>query len=407
MNILQINNFHYVRGGSERYYFELSKLLETNGHKVANFSTKNPLNDESVYSNYFGQEVGFTSEYSLTDKIKMALGMLHSFSNDKLVSRIVRDHNIEIAHAHNIYGRVSPSVIHTLKKMKVPVVLTLHDYKICCPIYTLYRNGEICTDCMTNGYLSVIKNRCTKGSISYSCLHWAEHTLHEALGYYKHDVSLFLCPSKFLMEMHAKAGISKNKLVHMPNFINEQNYDPKFDNKGYILFVGRLSAEKGCLTLIKAVKGLDVQLKIVGDGPEGANYRKFVHDEGITNVVFEGYKKDDELRKIFQESMFMVIPSEWYENGPMSILESFAYGKPVIGSAYGGIPEMVLDGETGYLYEPRNHVDLSEKISFMLKNPNKVIEMGRKARTLIEQKYSSSVHYSAIINVYNKLKNTK
>jgi len=177
---------------------------------------------------------------------------------------------------------------------------------------------------------------------------------------------------------------------------------PSYGNTGSILFAGRLSKEKGVITLLRAVKGLDTLFRIVGDGPMREKCETFIKEERISNVKFEGYKTGKELEDAFRNAAFLIFPSEWYENAPMAVLEAFAYGKPVIGSNIGGIPEMVINGETGFLFEPGNHHELREKIKFLLSHPDLVIEMGRRARRKVEQEYNAKLHYERLMEVYEK-----
>ena len=362
MNILQINNYHFVKGGAERYYFEISELLRNDSNKVFNFSVHDDQNEQSEELKYFGKAMDFDLHQGLLSKIKIALRILNSFDNKKQIDQLLDDNIVNIAHAHNIYHRVSPSVLEVLKKRQIPVVMTLHDYKLGCSIYTFYRDGDICTKCIEGKKYNQLLYKCTKNSIPLSFLHWIESLLHSALDLYNKNVDYFICPSQFLLKQYVKIGIPEKKLVHIPNFINANHFVPTFVDKNYVLFVGRLSHEKGIYTLIKAVKCLKVQLKIVGDGPMQQELKSYVAMNHISNILFLGYKSGKELQKLFQEASCVVFPSECYENGPMTILEAFAFGKPVIGSNIGGIPEMIKNGKTGFLFTPGDIDDLKEKI---------------------------------------------
>lgn len=215
-------------------------------------------------------------------------------------------------------------------------------------------------------------------------------------------MSRFISPSEFLLKKHLEAGFPEKKLVHIPNFIRVSEFEPVFSNKGYILYVGRLSKEKGVVTMLKAVKGLDVELKIVGDGPMRKEYEAFAMENGIANVTFEGYKTGDGPQEMFKGAVFIIFPSEWYENSPMSILESFAFGKPVVASTVGGVPEMVVDGKTGLLYPMGDHAALKERIKYLASNPSKVVELGRAARSKVERENNAERHMGMLKGVYEK-----
>jgi len=401
---LQINNYHYIRGGAERYYFEVTRLLEEHGHRVHCFSVKHESNLESPYSKYFGRPMSFDAGQGLVTKLGTALRMLYSFENNKLMRRLLSDYRVDIAHAHNIYHRVCPSVFDVLRKRNIPVVMTLHDYKLGCSTYNFYRDGHICTECLSAGRSRVIKNRCTKGSLAQSLFHYFEAEVHGLLDIYAKNVAFFICPSMFSLRKHAEIGVDEKKLVHIPNFINTAAYEPDYERHDYILFAGRLSGEKGIRTLLDAVKGIDVQLRIVGDGPMGDEYRAYAKDKKIDNVVFEGYRTGEDLKNLFRNASFLLLPSEWYENAPMTVLEAFAYGKPVVGSDIGGIPEMVVEGQTGLLFKPGDYMELREKINYLVSRPSTIIGMGREARKKVEEEYNAGVHYQSLMEVYERAK---
>ncbi len=403
IEILQINNYHYVRGGAERYYFELTRLLEAHGHRVHCFSVKHEENLPSPYEAYFGRPMSFDTGQGLFKKLGTACRMLYSFENNRLMRRLLSEHRTDMAHAHNIYHRVCPSVLDVLRRRGIPVVMTLHDYKLGCSTYSFYRDGRICTECLSAGRIRVVRNRCTKGSRVLSLFHFVEAELHGLLDIYGRNVAYFICPSLFSLEKHAEIGVDERRLVHIPNFVNVAGYEPDYEGRGYILYVGRLSREKGVRTLLDAVMGLDVQLRIVGGGPMEAEYRAYAEEKMMKNVVFEGYKTGRELEDLFRGAAFLVLPSEWYENAPMTVLEAFAYGKCVVGSDIGGIPELVVDGRTGLLFRCGEHEDLREKIGYLASNRSMTVAMGREARRRAEAEYSDEVHYKRLSELYGKV----
>ena len=403
MNVLQINNYHYVRGGANRYYLELSRILSENGHRVSHFSLHHPDNIYTEYSSYFGDPMTFDMDQSITKKVHTAMRMLYSPANNRKVERLIRDYPVEVAHAHNIHGRVCPSVLGVLRRNHVPVIMTLHDYKLGCPVYTFLRNNKICMECLKRGNYRVVVHSCTKNSLLQSMLHFVEATVHKRLDIYKKNVSLFVCPSKFSLEKHIEIGIPEQKLVHIPHFVNLQDFHPEYHGGSYILYVGRLSREKGLHTLISAVKGLDTDLRIVGNGPMRDECELFVRQNNMKNVIFEGYKSGRGLSDLYSNAAFVVVPSEWYEVFGLIIIEAFACGKPVIGSAIGAIPEMVVDNETGLLFKPGDYRDLREKMEFLLGNPSLIERMGRTGRKLVEEEYSEKVHYRRVVDTYQKV----
>jgi len=398
MKIIFANNYYYLRGGSERVFFDEMRILRKNGHYVIPFSRYLPQNIENP--DYFAPSIDYEN-VSVYKKLFVAFSLIYSPVCGYYFGKLLDRKTPDIVHAHNIYGRLTTSIIVAAKKRNIPVVMTLHDYKLICPSYLMLRKGKICELCKGKKFYFCLLKRCHKDSFIASAI----YTFETYFNFFtkKYDlVRFFICPSKFLLQKHVEGGISEHKLVYVPNFIRIEEFEPFYNNKGYILFVGRLSQEKGISTLLKAVQNIDIELKVVGDGPLRPLCEKFVKENNIKNVSFEGYKSGDELKNLYRNAMFVVFPSECYENAPMSVLESFAYGKPVVGANIGGVPEMVKDGETGFLFTPGDYQELREKIVYLLKHPSLIKSMGQKARQLVEQKYNAERHYENLIKIYNK-----
>ncbi|MCD6565165.1 MAG: glycosyltransferase family 4 protein, partial [Bacteroidales bacterium] len=216
-------------------------------------------------------------------------------------------------------------------------------------------------------------------------------------------IDLFIAPSKFMMNKVEEMGLNY-QITHLYNFIDIFQYEPVYSSEGKtICYFGRLSPEKGLFTLIEAMKDVDGELKIIGDGPLRSDLEENVRIGNMTNVSFLGYRKGDELQKEIKESRAVVIPSECYENNPRTVIESFAMGKPVIGSEIGGIPELVRNNITGYTYQPGDPHDLKEKMTLMLNDVDKCIEMGNNGRKLVESEFSEERHYHKLMKIYESL----
>jgi len=399
MKIIFANNYYYIRGGAERVFFDEMQILREKGHYVLPFSRHFSQNIENL--KYFAPPIDYEN-VPIYKRPFAAFSLIYSPTCARYFGKLLDRELPDIVHGHNIYGRLTTSIIHAAKKRNIPVVLTLHDYKLICPSYLMLREGKICELCKGKRFYYCLLKRCHKDSFFAS----AVYTVETYFNFFtkKYDwVRFFICPSKFLLQKCIEGGISEHKLVYVPNFIRVEEFKPLYDNKGYILFVGRLSKEKGILTLLKAVQDIDVELKVVGDGPIRRVCERFIKENNIKNVSFEGYKSGDELKNLYRNAIFVVFPSEWYENAPMSVLESFAYGKPVVGANIGGVPEMVKNGETGLLFTPGDHRELREKIIYLLKQPSFVNKLGQKARRVVEQKYNAERHYENLIRVYTKV----
>lgn len=400
MKFIFADNFYYIRGGAERVFFDEMELLRARGHKIIPFSRHFEKNISSEYSKYFAPTIEYEN-VSLRKRISASFKLVYSLDCRNRFAEVIDIFNPDIFHAHNIYGRLTTSVLDAAKKRTVPVVMTLHDYKLICPSYLMLLNGEVCERCHGARFYYCTVTRCHKGNLLPSAIYTFETYFNRLLK--KYDwVKYFICPSQFLLRKHAEAGIPDKKLVHIPNFIKTEFFKPDYSSGRYILFVGRLSKEKGLLTLLKAVKGLEVTVRIVGEGPMRDEFEVYTRENKMKNVVFEGYRTGKDFRALFRNTAFLVIPSEWYENAPMTVLEAFAYGKPVIGSDIGGIPEMVVEGETGLLFKPGDYQELREKIKYLLADPSMITGMGKKARSKVEKEYNEEIHYKRLMEVYEK-----
>ncbi len=402
MEVLQINNYHYLRGGSERVYFETARLLEEHGHRVTFFSVAHPQNISVPADKYFGKAFDPAAASGLAERVRAAALMIFSPGNNRQMDRLLDAHEIQVAHAHNIYGRVCPSVLRVLAKRGIPTVLTVHDYKLCCPIYICFRNESVCTRCVENGVHNVVLNRCTKGSLLASVVHYMEHQAHRIMGYYSKDVSLYACPSRFLRELLVRAGLPEDRLVHLPNFLRVSGFEPEFGHNSYVLYAGRLAQEKGVHVLVDAMQGLEVELRIAGEGPLRAVLEDKVRQRGQANVRFVGHLSGSELADAYRKAALTIVPSLWFENQPMSILESFAYGTPVVASDHGALPELVVEGVSGAVFEPGNTGALRERIRHLMDHESEREGLARSARQMVEEEFDEDVHYRRLLDLYER-----
>lgn len=403
MRILLINKFFFLKGGAETLFFKMAKLLRENGHEVLFFSMEHPQNYKSPYSKYFVSHVDFEKPKNIVRKIFIVERVLYALEARIKIAKLIKLEKPDIAHLHNVYHHISPSILHVIKRYNIPVVLTLHDYKMVCPVYTLLdRRGNICEKCKDGRYYWCLLKKCNKGSFIRSLLNVIEMYLHHKILCLFDLVDLFISPSRFLKEKFNELGFQK-EIVHLPNFIEANEYTPSFFSQDdSVVYFGRLSREKGLFTLISAMKGLDIKCKIIGDGPLRAKIIEKINKEKLNNFIFYGYLSGEELKNEIKKSAIAILPSEWYENFPYMILEAFALGKPVIGSKIGGIPELVIDDQTGLTFPPKNWSELRRKVLSMFKNREKIFEMGRNGRKLVEQ-LNPYEYYKKLINIYKRL----
>lgn len=401
MKILFINNYFYRRGGAETIMFDQMDLMKDHGHDVAVFTRHHEKNADSDWADYFAPPFEYEN-IPLRKKFKAALKLIYSYETRRCLSRLLNDFKPDLIYCHNIYGRLTSSVIDAARQAGVPLIMALHDYKMICPSYLMFNRGMRCEKCGRGRFYQCLLNKCHKEKFIPSLIYTIETYFNVIFNKYAWSKYL-ICPSSFLLKKHLEAGIPEKKLVHINHFVNVKRYLPEYARGEYILFVGRISKEKGILTLIKAVQGLYIPLKIAGDGPMIGEYREYVRRNNIHNVHFEGHKSDTGLADLYKKAAFAVVPSEWNEVFGLIIIESFACGKPVIASRTGGIPELVSDNETGFLFRAGDHLELREKIAYLYSQPALIGKMGKNARKKVEEEYSSGVHYRKLMETYEKV----
>lgn len=404
MKILFANKFFYLNGGSETVFFQEREFLLNQGHHVIDFSMKHSNNLTSAYSDYFIPNIDYHKGSSgkieaLQNTFKISKNFIQNKEAIKKIEFIAINEKPQIAHLHNIYHQITPAIIPILKNAGVKVILTLHDYKLLCPSYSMLCSGQICNRCQGRYFYNAFFKKCRDGSWLKSLLLSAEAYWHKLAKSYDF-VDIFLAPSKFMAETMTKYRTDRNKTIVLHNGIDSSKYVRSYVDKEYILYFGRVSEEKGVETLIKAYKtlGTNMPLKIVGTGPiRGRLQRKY------PDIEFLGYKTGNELVCLISESSFCVVPSEWYENCSMTILESMAIGKPVIGARTGGICEQIDDGRSGFLFEMENIEDLAKKMGILIDERGLRNSMGKAAREILETKYSLSSHCDQLLRIYNDL----
>lgn len=400
MKILLVNKFLYAKGGDAISTLNTGRLLSKKGHRVFYWGMDHPKNQEFSHRDLFVPFINYDKRAGPVSSLREALNILYSFDARKKIEKLITIEKPDIVHLNNFAHQISPSILDVLTKHNIPTVMTLHDYKLICPRYTMFSNGKLCERCKDGKYFWCFLKKCTKNSYSKSLLNTIEMYLHHRLLHIYDKINVLIATSNFLREKHSEMGF-RGKIFYLPNFIFVEDYTPLYEYKEkYIVYFGRLSQEKGLFTLLKAVKGLDIQLKIIGIGPLREALMQKAKKEGLDNVVFKGYMRGEVLKNEIRLSMASTVPSEWYEPFGLTILESFALGKPVIGSRIGGIPELVKDGKTGYLIEPGNADHLRNKIIKLCQDKERIVEMGKNARRFAEENFNSENYYKRLMEIY-------
>jgi len=400
MRVLLINKFFFPFGGTETALFQTAKLLRGKGHQVIFFSMSHAKNIPSQYARFFVSRVDFETVRGWRQKIRGVERILFGRESRRRLEELLRVEKPDVAHLHNIYHHLSPGIIATLKKHGIPVVMTLHDYKLVCPAYRLFVHGKTCQRCRNGRFVWCFLKKCMKNSRSKSLIGSCEAYLHRR---HYHLIDRLIVPSHFLQEKIAALGFT-GTCIHVPNFASMSLLRPA-SRPTYpkILFFGRLVEEKGVEVLIDAMAGLDAECLIVGDGPLEKALRDRARRANRADIRFLGHQPHRTLASLIRRATMVIIPSIWFENNPFSILEAFALGVPVIASRIGGIPELIEHGKTGLMFTPGDPDDLREKIKFLLNCPPERRRLARCAKQWAGNGNGREKHYSQLMAVYRSL----
>ncbi len=388
MKILQINKFFYPKGGTETYLFSLISLLSKNGHEIVGFSQKNKNNINIKGEEFFINEINLDKFYF---KNIFKIGRIFwSFGAKKNISKLINQEDIDLVHIHNIYHQISPSILSTIKKAGLPIVMTVHDFKLVSPNYTLFAT----------------KNQRTSKSFIARLLMSLEYFFHRSIKVYQNNIDLFIAPSEFVKNKLISSGFEVNKIIVLPHFIESNDQINNLAEKNYIICFGRLDTSKGIDILIKAFAQIksDSDLKIIGNGPYKKELEKLVKNLGVENkieFIDHCHKKDLEL--IMAQSLFTVFPSLVHETFGLGIIESYFLGKPVIASRVGAYTENVTNNKTGLLVEPENIPELKNAIEKLILDLDLRKSMGQSAKQMALDMFTADIHINKINNIYNSL----
>lgn len=410
MKILLINKFFYMRGGSETYTFALADALKAKGHDVIFFAMQDKKNLPSEYSKYFVPNVDYNGKTSVKSKITAVKNFFYSNTSAEKMEELIQNEKPDIAHIGLLHRQITFSVVDVLKKHNIPVVMSMHDLIFACPNYTMLSQGENCEACVKGSVFNCIRRKCVKDSTGKSVLAACEKEFLVRKKLYD-KVDLYITECEFYKSLFKQSHVTRSRIICMTNFLPvSQKYEFDRNYSDYILYFGRFSKEKGILTLLKAHEILKCKyrLVLVGGGAEESNIRRFVESHHLTNVELPGAIYGEKMDVIIKNAKAVVVPSEWYENCPYALLQSLAKGKVTIVSGIGGLPELVSDGETGYLFKPGDSRDLAEKIE-------KVYSMDKPKYEAISQRIcaeAKKTHYwesytDALLEEYVSLINAK
>src|SRR3989338_2853003 len=405
MTIIQAHKFYWRRDGASNYALDLASLLEERGHTVVPFAMQHPQNLKNQYERFFvsRMELGDASKLSLGQKMCYAVRMFYSFEAKRQIQKLLEKEAVDIIHLHNIYHHISPSILPVIKKKGIPIVMTLHDWKLICPNYSMFHHGAVHEEDCRGWYGTCVKNKCFRDSrMLSSIVRWEMVFHHKIMRYYERYVDRFIAPSRFIMEKCIEFGWPREKFVHIP--LPVTSHKPRTtshenEDGEYVAYVGRLSEEKGLSVLFEAAKMTpEILYKIIGEGPMKEMLNVQCSMLNLENVRLEGFQTGKKLQQTILGARIIVVPSVWYENYPLSVLEAKAAGKVVIASEIGGIPEMLPQE---LLVRPGDAKGLAKKIKTWYDAPfEKRGEMGDRLRKEAGEVNDQGRHLQAILAVY-------
>lgn len=405
MKVLLINKFHYQRGGSETYYFSLAQALSKMGHEVIYFSMKDEKNLPCEQERYFVSNVDYNDKkQGVLKKLRLGFKIIYSFEAKHNIEELIQAERPDLAHIGLIHRQITFSVVDVLKKHHIPVVMSMHDLIFACPCYMMLCNQKVCMECMEKGIFSCVKKRCVKNSRTKSFLALMEARFLKWRHYYD-KVDLYIAECEFYKKLMLESNFTCSGIITLPNLLSpEQEYKSYPAYEEYILYFGRFSKEKGILTLLEAyqiLQNTECKLVLVGAGPLEGEVHNYIKYHKIDNVELKGAVYGEEMEHIIEKAKVIVVPSEWFENCPYSILTSMAKGKIIVASKIGGLPELIEDGTTGYLYEPGNPQDLSDKIKQAMALSREEYEnMSLRVVEVARKKFSWITYIDRLIDIY-------
>ncbi|KPJ53330.1 hypothetical protein AMJ39_05100 [candidate division TA06 bacterium DG_24] len=375
-----------LEGGQERYCRDQIRLLRSRGHDVRPFYVDS-------------KEIRPTG---LMSRSKYFLQAIYSSGSKQTIARLVDTWQPDVVHLHNLFPLLSLSVLDELRRLDLPTVMTVHDFHLRCPGRDLFVRGKICERCCGGHYYHAVSLRCVNDRIDESLLHAIICYISDLSDLFLKQIDVFITPSRFLLRKLVSWGVPPERICVVPHFTDLEVHRSVSDvSDGYVAYVGRLAETKGVGTLIRAASLVpDIRFILVGDGPLKGSLTELASRHGARNVEFCGQVPGDRVKELLGGAMFVVAPSEFYETFGLSVIETYALGKPVIASRVGALAEVVEDGSTGYLFEPGNVEELAEKMARLAADPGQRKAMGRNARDVAETRYAAQFHYEGLQNVY-------
>ena len=387
MKILLVHNGYQLPGGEDVVFEQERRMLERAGHQVLAYCRSN---DE-------------IKEYSLVGRLVLVPKVIWSGDTRREFAQILLRERPQVVHVHNTFMMVSPSIYYACREARIPLVQTLHNYRLLCPAATFFRSGHACEECLDHTVWRGVLHGCYRDSRAATAVVALMLAVHRRQHTWTQGVNCFIALSEFSRLKFVQGGIPAEKIAVKPNFVHP---DPGCgDLKGdHALFIGRLTPEKRVLTLLAAWERLreHIPLLIAGTGPQYAMLKAYAEKAGLSDVHFLGHLPREQVIAALKGARFLVFTSEWYENFPVTIAESLACGVPVITSRLGVMPEIVADGRVGLHFTAGDAEDLAEKVEWAWTHPAQMAEMGKEARREYEAKYTAARNYPLLMGIYQR-----
>jgi glycosyltransferase involved in cell wall biosynthesis len=385
MKILIVHNYYKQAGGEDCTVQRETTLLRAAGHQVSTYFRHNRDIDQG----------------SLVAKITAASNAIWARDTHHELSALLKRERPDLAHFHNTFPLISPSACYACNDAGVPIVQTLHNFRLFCAPSTFFRNGGICEECLEHSLWRGVRHGCYRESRPQTAAVALTLAIHRKLRTWARIVDCYIAPTEFVRRKFVAAGFPPDKILVKPNFVDPDPGERRSAGE-YAIFVGRITVEKGLRTLIAAWALLEEQipLVIVGDGPLRRELEQEAVQQGLANVIFKGALPNADTIRIMKEAKFLIFPSEWYETFGTTMVEAFACGVPVLCSNLGAMQELVADGRTGLHFTPGDPADLGAKVKWAWSHPIEMNEMGRAARREYKVKYTPEQNYSMLMTAY-------
>lgn len=404
MRILLAHKLHAVSGGAEVFYHETARILRDRGHEVHCFATGEP--SDSTESVTLVRAPAYDSP-QLFDRVRAAPAVIYNRAAKAAFGAVIDRFRPDLVHAFHVHIHLSPSILAAARERGLPVVLTCNDYKHICPNYKLFHHGRICTDCQSGVFLNAVRNRCCHDSLLVSAMSAFEAYVHDRLGVYRDLVDTYTFSSAFLDGITERfwTGRIPFRARRLMNPFDSRRYEASPDYADYALFFGRFVDEKGVGAVLDAAAQVGgFPIRIVGTGPLEAELRARVAREGLSNVTFLGPRWGEELDTELRPAGMVLVPSVWHENFPYVINQAFAYGRPVIGSARGGITELVDHERRGLVYDPDKPGALAACIRRLAADPALRRSLGTEAKRYSDETFNDDAFYRSLEAIYSEVR---